>query len=87
MGVMEEQEKTLSTAELQDGKIVLEDFPGASDNGMRIEGRIKYVGFESWSPWISTQNPVRYFDIVLKVGRTLRKRLGSNKYMHRLLKT
>ena len=87
MSVMEEQEKTLSTAELQDGKIVLEDFPGASDNGMRIEGRIKYVGFESWSPWISTQNPVRYFDIVLKVGRTLRKRLGSNKYMHRLLKT
>ena len=58
MGVMEEQERTLSTAELQDGKIVLEDFPGASDNGMRIEGRIKYVGFESWSPWISTQNPV-----------------------------
>ena len=87
MGVMEEQERTLSTAELQDGKIVLEDFPGASDNGMRIEGRIKYVGFESWSPWISTQNPVRYFDIILKVGRTLRKRLGSSKYMHRLLKT
>lgn len=69
MGVMEEQERTLSTAELQDGKIVLEDFPGASDNGMRIEGRIKYVGFESWSPWISTQNPIP--EIVVDDGNSI----------------
>ena len=61
---MEEQEKTVASSDLEDGKIVLDDFPGAADNGMRIEGRIKYLGFESWSPWISTQNPVRYHKLL-----------------------
>ena len=56
---MEEQEKTVASSELQDGRIVIDDLPGAADNGMRIEGRIKYLGFESLSEWISTQNPVR----------------------------
>ena len=57
---MEQQEKKILLSELHDGRIVLDDFPGAADNGMRIEGRIKYTGFESWSPWISTRDPVRY---------------------------
>ena len=57
---MEQQEKTILLSDLQDGRIVLDDFPGAADNGMRIEGRIKYTGFESWSPWILTRDPVRY---------------------------
>lgn len=58
IGIMEQQEKTILLSDLQDGRIVLDDFPGAADNGMRIEGRIKYTGFESWSPWISTRDPV-----------------------------
>jgi len=57
-GVTEEQDKEVDFADLTDGKIVLEDFPGAEDNGMKIEARIKYTGFESWSPWVSTQNPI-----------------------------
>jgi len=57
IGVMEEQEIEVGLSELQDGRIVLDDFPGAADSGMKIEGRIKYAHFESWSPWISTQNP------------------------------
>jgi len=58
IGIMEQQEKTILLSDLIDGRIVLDDFPGAADNGMRIEGRIKYTGFESWSPWISTRDPV-----------------------------
>merc|ERR1719153_1604534 len=58
LGVMDEQETTIPISDLQDGKIVLEDFPGAADNGMRIEARIKYLGFDSWSPWISTETPI-----------------------------
>ena len=61
LGVTEEQEKRFSLSDLEDGKIVLDDFPGATDNGMQIQARIKYLGFESWSPWISTENPVNYF--------------------------
>jgi len=55
---MFEDTKTVAFSDLQDGRIVLEEFPGAADNGIRIEARIKYQGFESWSPWVSTQNPV-----------------------------
>ena len=55
---MDEQERTIPMSELQDRRIVLDNFPGAADNGMRIEARIRYLGFESWSPWISTKNPV-----------------------------
>jgi len=69
MGVMEEQEKAVASSDLQDGRIVLDDFPGAADNGMRIEGRIKYLGFESWSPWISTQNPIP--EIVVEDGNSV----------------
>jgi len=69
MGVMEEQEKTVASSELQDGRIVIDDFPGAADNGMRIEGRIKYLGFESLSEWISTQNPIP--EIVLEEGNSI----------------
>lgn len=69
IGIMEEQEKTVASSDLQDGKIVLDDFPGAADNGMRIEGRIKYLGFESWSPWISTQNPIP--EIVVEDGNSI----------------
>lgn len=58
LGFLEPQELLIEFSEIQDGKIILDDFPGAGDNGMKIEGRIKYLGFDSWSPWISTSDPV-----------------------------
>ena len=70
---MFEDTKTVAFSDLQDGRIVLEEFPGAADNGIRIEARIKYQGFESWSPWVSTQNPVRY-------RKPISKRKLRNKY-------
>jgi len=58
LGFLEPQELLIEFSEIEDGKIILDDFPGAGDNGMKIEGRIKYLGFDSWSPWISTSDPV-----------------------------
>ena len=39
--------------------IVLDDFPLPVDNGMKIEGRIKYLGYD-WSPWVSSQSKVSF---------------------------
>ena len=51
-------EATISISDLQEGKIVLDDFPATVEDGMKVEGRVKYLGFDSWSPWISSQNQV-----------------------------
>lgn len=69
LGIMFEDTKTVAFSDLQDGRIVLEEFPGAADNGIRIEARIKYQGFESWSPWVSTQNPIP--EIVVEDGNSI----------------
>lgn len=58
VGFMEKQELMIDSSSIQDGRIILDNFPGAADNGMKIEGRIKYPGFDSWSPWVSTADPV-----------------------------
>eukprot|EP00092_Neocalanus_flemingeri_P105865 GFUD01135762.1.p1 GENE.GFUD01135762.1~~GFUD01135762.1.p1 ORF type:complete len:785 (-),score=164.61 GFUD01135762.1:1070-3424(-) len=68
LGHMDEQERTVAASDLLEGKIVLDDFPGAADNGMFIEGRIKYLGFESWSPFVSTKNPVVNDSLTNKSG-------------------
>ena len=39
---------------LEDGKITII----ATIENTKIEGRIKYQGFDSWSPWISSDVPV-----------------------------
>ena len=39
---------------LEDGKITVE----APQENSKIEGRMRYQGFESWSPWISSDSPV-----------------------------
>jgi len=69
LGIMFEDTKTVAFSDLQDGQIVLDEFPGAADNGIRIEARIKYQGFESWSPWVSTQNPIP--EIVVEDGNSI----------------
>jgi len=53
---VEKLETTIPSESLKDGKIVLDSFPQAVSKGVKIEGRIKYHGFESWSPWISSQS-------------------------------
>ena len=55
---MEKLETTIPSESLKDGKIVLDSFPQAVSKGVKIEGRIKYQGFDSWSPWISSQSQV-----------------------------
>jgi len=52
----EKLEATIPASEINEGKIVLDNFPGDVDQGMKVEGRIKYLGFESWSPWISSHS-------------------------------
>lgn len=58
LGVTEEEEKTVNHEDTENGRIILDEFPGAGDNGMKIQGRVKYAGFELWSPWVSTADPV-----------------------------
>jgi len=53
---VEDLEATIPIADLKEGKIILDNFPQDVDKGVKIEGRIKYLGFESWSPWISSQS-------------------------------
>ena len=55
---VEDLEATIPIADLKEGKIILDNFPQDVDKGVKIEGRIKYLGFESWSPWISSQSKV-----------------------------
>merc|ERR1712179_162486 len=40
----------------EDGTLVIDQFPGADDKGMRLEGRIKY-GDGVFSPWVSSKEP------------------------------
>jgi len=53
---VEQLETTIPSDGLKEGKIVLDSFPQAVSKGVKIEGRIKYQGFDSWSPWISSQS-------------------------------
>ena len=43
-----------------DNKIAL-SFPGASGPGLKLEGRIKYLGHDVETAWIQSQNPQVYF--------------------------
>lgn len=55
--VMSEQEtRTLFPSESEDGILLIEDFPGAADNGMSLEARIKYSD-GVLSPWVSSKDP------------------------------
>ena len=55
---MEVLEATIPITELsEDNLIVLDNFPAPVDNGLKVEGRIKYLGFD-WSPWVSSQSKV-----------------------------
>ena len=42
-----------------DNKIAL-SFPGASGPGLKLEGRIKYLGHDVETAWIQSQNPQVY---------------------------
>ena len=54
----EEEEKSLDPSEMaEDGTLVIENFPGAADMGMRLEARIVYSDGVA-SPWISSKEPV-----------------------------
>lgn len=53
----EKEELSLGPDSLVDGAIPL-PLPGASTSGIDLEGRIKYDGFETWSPWISLSDPL-----------------------------
>jgi hypothetical protein len=60
--VMSEQEmRTLLPSESEDGVLLIEDFPGAADNGMSLEARIKYAD-GVLSPWVSSKDPVSIGD-------------------------
>ena len=48
---VEDLEATIPLADLKEGKIILDNFPQEVDKGVKIEGRIKYLGFDTWSPW------------------------------------
>ena len=41
----------------EEGNLVIEEFPGAADKAMRLEGRIKY-GDGVTSPWVTSKEPV-----------------------------
>jgi hypothetical protein len=51
------EEHTFEPTGLDNGKIVLK-FPTAAGYGGQVEGRIKYAGFETWSPWIKSSGPL-----------------------------
>ena len=57
---VEQLEETYS--HLEDGTITLDNFPQDVDKGFQIEGRLKYKGFESWSPWTSSHSQVRIYN-------------------------
>ena len=59
LGAMSEQEhRSLDPSEMaEDGTLVIENFPGAADMGMRLEARILYSDGVA-SPWISSKEPV-----------------------------
>merc|ERR1712059_100284 len=40
----------------EDGTLIIENFPGAGDRGMRVEARLKYVD-GVFSPWVSSKEP------------------------------
>ena len=51
-------EVTNPISELHEGKIVLDNFPLDVDKGFSIVGRLRYKGFDSWSPWIENSRQV-----------------------------
>ena len=51
-------EVTGPIAETHEGKIVLDNFPQDVDKGFSIVGRLRYKGFDSWSPWIESSRQV-----------------------------
>ena len=51
------EEHTFEPAGLEQGRIVLK-FPSTPGYGGQVEGRIKYAGFDSWSPWIKSTGPL-----------------------------
>lgn len=53
------EEHTFEPAGLDHGRIVLK-FPVAAGYGGQVEGRIKYSGFDSWSPWIKSSGALVY---------------------------
>ena len=59
LGEDEVLQETILRTDLSDGRIIIDNFPQTVENGMKIEGRIKYLGY-SWSPWISSQNEVSF---------------------------
>merc|ERR1719348_204021 len=42
----------------EEGNLVIEEFPGAADKAMRLEGRIKY-GDGVTSPWVTSKEPTK----------------------------
>ena len=58
LDVMSESEVRVLPFESEDDILVIDQFPGATDKGMRLEARIKYKD-GLVSPWISSKEPVR----------------------------
>ena len=57
--MVEPETRTLQPSEEEDASLIIEEFPGAADKGMRLEARIKYAdGF--FSPWVSSKEPVSH---------------------------
>ena len=57
---MEVLEAIIPNSELSEGDtIVLDNFPAPVENGLKVEGRIKYLGYD-WSPWVSSQSKVTF---------------------------
>jgi len=42
----------------EEGNLIIEEFPGAADKAMRLEGRIKY-GDGVTSPWVTSKEPTK----------------------------
>ena len=55
--MVESETRTLQPSEEEDASLIIEEFPGAADKGMRLEARIKYAD-DFFSPWVSSREPV-----------------------------
>jgi len=54
--MVEPETRTLQPSEEEDASLIIEEFPGAADKGMRLEARIKYAD-GVFSPWVSSREP------------------------------
>jgi len=52
----ETEQRQIYPDSLENGHILI-SFPGASGPGFNLEGRIKYDGFDNYSPWIRSRDP------------------------------